>query len=284
MRVLVVGANGQLGKAIQTACDPHHALTIWGHGDADIAEASVVAKIEHLQPDLVINCAAWTNVDGAEKEPDRAYAVNALGAMHLATACARCEATMVQVSTNEVFAGTPGSFYYEYDQPAPVSVYARSKAAGEVAASRLLERLYIVRVAWLFGQGSNNFPSKIINAADRKGALSVVDEEFGNPTYAPDVSEAIFRLVQSKHYGIYHLVNQGHTSRFGLAQAVLQATGRGHISLSPIRMADWPRPAPPPPHAVLVNQAAAALGIQLRPWQEAVHAYVETYQLETQEQ
>jgi dTDP-4-dehydrorhamnose reductase len=281
MHVLIVGANGQLGKAIQAACDPRHALTLWGHADVDIAQPDAVGKIEHLRPDLVINCAAWTNVDGAEKEPDAAYAANALGALHVATACARCNAIMVQISTNEVFAGTPGRFYYEYDQPAPNSVYARSKAAGELAASRILERLYIVRVAWLFGEGSNNFPSKIIGAADRKGALSVVDEEFGNPTFAPDVAEALFRLVESEHYGIYHLVNEGHTSRFGLAQAVLQATGRGDIPLSPIRIGDWPRPAPPPPHAVLVNQAASALGIRLRPWQEAVQAYAERYRVRT---
>jgi dTDP-4-dehydrorhamnose reductase len=188
---------------------------------------------------------------------------------------------MVQVSTNEVFAGTPGRFYYEYDQPAPVSVYARSKAAGEVAASRLLERLYIVRVAWLFGPGGNNFPAKIIAAADRKRALSVVDDEIGNPTYAPDVAEALFALVQSGHFGIYHLVNQGYTSRFGLAQAALQAAGRGYVPLSPIRLNEWPRPAPPPPHAVLVNQAAASLGIQLRPWQEAVQAYAAAIQVPT---
>jgi dTDP-4-dehydrorhamnose reductase len=184
---------------------------------------------------------------------------------------------MVQVSTNEVFAGTPGRFYYEYEQPAPSSVYARSKAAGEVAASRLLERLYVVRVAWLFGPGGNNFPAKIVAAADQKGALKVVDEEMGNPTYAPDVAKAIFCLIESERYGIYHLVNQGYTSRFGLAQAVLQATGRGHIPLSPIKIADWPRPAPPPPHAVLVNQAAASLGITLRAWQEAVLEFAEVY-------
>jgi len=105
----------------------------------------------------------------------------------------------------------------------------------------------------------------------------VVDEEFGNPTYAPDVAEAIFRLLESNHYGIYHIVNEGYASRFGLAQAVLQATGREAIPLTPIRLGDWPRPAPPPPHAVLVNQAAAALGITLRPRQEAVQEYAEAF-------
>jgi dTDP-4-dehydrorhamnose reductase len=275
MHVLVVGANGQLGQAVQAARGTGYAVTAWGHAEADIADPAIVAKVCDAKPDLLINCAAWTNVDGAEKEPDTAFATNCLGAQNLATACARIGATMVQVSTNEVFAGKPGRFYYEYDQPAPESVYARSKAAGEVAATRVLDRLYVVRVAWLFGPGGNNFPSKMVAAADRNGALRVVDEEIGNPTYAPDVATAILRLVETERYGIYHLVNQGHTSRFGLAQAVLEATGRVHVSLAPIRIADWPRPAPPPPHAVLVNQAAAALGITLRPWQDAVQAYVE---------
>lgn len=277
MRVLIVGANGQLGRAVQAASGRQHSLTVWGHADADIGDAAIVTRVVKLYPDVVINCAAWTNVDGAEKEPHAAFAVNALGALNLATACARCGATMVHVSTNEVFAGTPGRFYYEYDQPAPSSVYARSKQAGEVAASRVLDRLYVVRVAWLFGPGGSNFPAKIVVGADRNGALKVVDEEFGNPTYAPDVAAAIFRLLESERYGIYHVINEGYTSRFGLAQHVLRAAGRGHIPLSPIKIADWPRPAPPPPHAVLINQAAASLGIKLRPWQEAVQEYAEAF-------
>jgi dTDP-4-dehydrorhamnose reductase len=276
MHVVVIGANGQLGRAVQAACGPQHTLTAWSHADVDISAPAVIEKISDLRPKVVINCAAWTNVDGAEREPDAAFAVNALGAHHLATACARIGASMVHVSTNEVFAGTPGRFYYEYEQPAPSSTYARSKAAGELAASRLLASLYIVRVAWLFGPGENNFPRKIVAGADHKGALKVVDEEFGNPTYAPDVAEAIFKLLDSEQFGIYHLVNQGHASRFAFAQEVLQTTGRGHVPISPIKLLDWPRPAPPPPHAVLVNQAAASLGIVLRPWQEAVRAFAET--------
>ena len=275
MRLLVVGANGQLGRAVCAACSPQYSLVAWGREEADISSNAVIARIGELQPDVVINCAAWTNVDGAEKEIDTAFAVNALGARNLATACDRIGATMVQVSTNEVFAGTPGHFYYEDEQLAPASAYARSKAAGEVAASRILQQLYVVRVAWLFGLGSNNFPSKIVAGADRYGALKVVDEEFGNPTYAPDVAKAIFQMLASKQYGNYHLVNQGYTNRFEFARLVLASMGRGHVPLSPIKLLDWPRPAPPPPHAVLVNQAAASIGITLRPWQEAVQAYAE---------
>jgi dTDP-4-dehydrorhamnose reductase len=273
MRVLIVGGKGLLGRAVAAAFAPRHDLAVWDRDVADISRPGVVEQVVKLCPDVVINCAAWTNVDGAESQPAAAFAVNALGPHYLATACDRCGATMVQISTNEVFAGTPGQQYYEYDQPAPRSVYARSKLAGEAAAAQRLARLFIVRVAWLFGPGGSHFPAKIAAAADRYGALRVVDEEFGNPTYAPDVADALLALLETGQYGTYHLVNEGSASRFGLAQAVMAATGRTQVALTPIGLADWPRPAPPPPHAVLVNQAAAALGIALRPWQEALAAY-----------
>ena len=138
----------------------------------------------------------------------------------------------------------------------------------------MLDRLYIIRVAWLFGPGGANFPSKITAAADKMGALRIVADEFGNPTYAPDVAAALLQLIETGRYGIYHLVNSGQASRFAFAQTVLQMNGRGHIPLTPIAHTEWPRPAPPPLHAVLVNQAAAALGITLRPWQAALEEYV----------
>src|SRR5690606_27041711 len=126
--------------------------------------------------------------------------------------------------------------------------------------------------------GGNNFPFKMVAAADRHGALRVVADEVGNPTYAPDVAAALVALVQTERYGIYHLVNEGQASRFELAQATLAATGRTHVPLTPIRSEEWPRPAPPPLHAVLVNQAAARQGVVLRPWQEALHEYLQVEQ------
>jgi dTDP-4-dehydrorhamnose reductase len=223
-----------------------------------------------LRPDVLINAAAWTNVDGAEANPDAAYAANALGPKYLAEGCAACNALLVHVSTNEVFAGTPGRFYREYDLPAPGGVYASSKAAGERAVLTTWGRSIIVRVAWLYGVGVNNFPSKIMAAADKHGSLRVVDDEFGNPTYAPDAAEAILRLVELNRPGVYHLVNEGCASRYEFACAVLAASGRTHIPVTPIPASEWPRPAQPPLHAVLVNQAAAALGVSLRPWRTAL--------------
>lgn len=276
MHILLVGAGGQLGRALvnlyqQQATDR---LTLWTRPGYDITHPSIADQVAALAPEVVINAAAWTNVDGAETQPDAAYAVNVLGPHYLARGCKRCGAALVQVSSNEVFTGTPGYSYREYDQPGPKSVYARSKLAGETATQQTLDRLFIVRTAWLFGPGGANFPSKICAAADKHGQLRIVADEVGNPSYAPDVAAAIVQLIATDHYGIYHLINGGQASRFDFAQATLQATGRGHIPLAPIAYADWPRPAASPIHAVLINQAAAALGVQLRPWQAALEAYV----------
>jgi dTDP-4-dehydrorhamnose reductase len=272
MHCLLVGAHGQLGRALKHTFGSLAGaqLTCWGHDDHDISRPESAGEVAVLRPDLVINAAAWTNVDGAESQPASAYAANALGPLYLAEGCVACQAALVHFSTNEVFCGEPGRVYYEYDAPDPNGVYARSKAAGERAAAQRLDRLFVVRVAWLFGPGGNHFPAKIIAAADRHGALRVVANEFGNPTYAPDVADALLRLVQTERYGIYHLVNQGMASRLDFATAALAATGRTQVPLTPIRSDEWPRPAPPPLHAVLANQTAAQLGIELRPWQDAL--------------
>jgi dTDP-4-dehydrorhamnose reductase len=275
MHLLLMGSRGQLGRALQDVyrATPGVRVIAGNRPEYDLANPALADQVAALAPDVVVNCAAWTDVDGAESNPAVAYGANALGPHYLAEGCHRCGALLVQVSTNEVFAGEPGRFYREYDEPQPGSVYARSKLAGERAVTQRLDRLIIARVAWLFGVGGANFPSKIVAAADKHGALRVVHDEWGNPTYAPDAAAAIARLIERNRSGIYHVVNDGKASRFELAQAVLQATGRSHIPLTPIAHTEWPRPALPPLHAVLANQAAAALGIQLRPWQEAVQEY-----------
>ncbi|MCB0105812.1 MAG: dTDP-4-dehydrorhamnose reductase [Caldilineaceae bacterium] len=276
MHVLILGAHGQLGRALSRLyqADPHCHLSQWARPAYDITSPAIVQAIVDARPDIVLNAAAWTQVDNAERDPAGAFAANALGPKYVAEGCARCDATLVQVSTNEVFAGQPATYYYEYDQPQPRSIYARSKLAGELAAQQQLQRLYIVRTAWLFSPGGNNFPRKIINAADRHGALRVVADECGNPCYAPDVAAAIVTLVATGHYGTYHLINEGMTSRFEFAQSILQAMGRSHIPITPIPHTEWVRPADSPLHAVLVNQAAAQLGIRLRPWREALREYI----------
>ena len=273
--ILIIGANGQLGRALAAQFVSADKLTRWTRPRHDIADPVIADAVAAAAPDVVINAAAWTDVDGAEDAPNEAFAANTLGPKYLAEGCARCGAALVQISTNEVFAGEAGHFYREYEQTAPGSVYARSKAAGELAAA-LLDRLYIVRVAWLYGPGGSSFPAKISAAADRYGALRVVNDEYGNPTYAPDVAAAIARLIETRRYGIYHFVNDGCASRHDWAVELLRLTARESLPISPIGAHEWPRPTMPPQHAVLVNQAGSALGIELRDWRAALAEYVQT--------
>ncbi len=270
-----MGSQGQLGQALCDRFAHEHDVTGWSRPQYDVSQPSMADAVADAAPDVVINAAAWTNVDGAEAAPAAAFAANALGPKYLAEGCRRCGATLVQISTNEIFAGDEGVFYREYDQPQPWSVYARSKRAGEIAALQTWNQVFVVRVAWLFGPGGNNFPVKIAATADTHDALRVVADEWGNPTYTVDVAEALAKLAASERFGTYHLVNEGHASRFELAQEVMALTGRDRVEIAPIGLDEWPRPAPPPPHAVLINQAAAALDITLRPWRAALAEYIE---------
>jgi len=275
MRIAITGHKGQLGTALQQilAGEEIFGLDLPEHDITD--PVSIVETISGLQPDLVIHSAAMTDVDGCERDPDLAFRVNVLGTQNIALACGRCGAALVHVSTNDVFDGRLGRPYYEWDTPTPRSTYAHSKAAAEFYVRTLLNRFYIVRTAWLYARGGNNFVTKIIAAASKHGALRVVTDEVSAPTYAPDLAEAIARLAGTDHYGIYHLVNDGICSRYEWAIEILALSGRDDVSVEGITTDQWPRAAEPPLYAPIVNFAGAALGITLRPWQEALRAYFE---------
>ncbi len=274
MRIVVTGHKGQLGRQLMQAFAGHDLLGLDLPGD-DIAVSAIVGRIAGFGPELVLHAAAYTNVDGCETDPDLAFHANAVGTQMVALAAQRSGAALLYISTNEVFDGARRDLYREWDTPNPISVYARSKAAGEQVVRDLLGgRFYIVRIAWLFGPGGVNFVTKILDGAARHGALRVAGDEFGNPTYAPDLAAAIARLVATGHYGIYHLTNAGFCSRLEFAREITRLAGRSDVPVSPILSADWPRPSRPPLHAILANTNAAALGIGLRPWQEALAEYV----------
>jgi dTDP-4-dehydrorhamnose reductase len=228
--------------------------------------------------DLVVHPAAYSNVDGCARDPDLAYRVNGLGTRYVALACRQLDAPLVYISTNEVFAGDARRPYAEYDQTGPVNAYGRSKLAGELAVRELLDRFYIVRVAWLFG-GERNFVRTVLRLAASPPAdgLRMVEDEVGSPTYVPDVAEAVARLVGTgDFYGTYHFVNSGAASRYAFARAILDRGGYGETPLTPIRLADYQRDSTPPPFSPLANLAGADLGISLRPWEEALRAYLGT--------
>jgi dTDP-4-dehydrorhamnose reductase len=279
MRVVITGHNGQLGRqlvaAFASAAAEHELLLLDLPAD-DITDPRIVRRIVEFAPGVIVHAAAYTDVDGAEKDPELAYRVNAFGTQNMALASQAAGAALLHVSTNEVFDGSQREAYREWDPINPISTYARTKGAAERIILTLAPRPYIVRVAWLFGPGGNNFITKIISGAEKYGALRVAVDELGNPTYAPDAAAAMVRLIQTNHYGICHLTNSGFCSRFQLATEIMRLAGKPDLPITPILSADWPRPSKPPLHAVLVNSVAASLGITLRPWQDALAEYVAT--------
>ena len=273
MRIVITGHRGQLGTALQNALAGAELLGL-DLPEHDITDPlSITEAIVEFQPDVVIHGAAMTNVDGCEREPETAYRVNALGTQNIAIACGRCGAAMVHISTNDVFDGKLGRPYYEWDSPSPQSVYARSKAAAEFYVRTLLSRFYIVRTSWLYAREGENFVTKIMRAADKYGQLRVVTDEVATPTYAPDLAEAISQLIRTGHFGIFHFANSGICSRYEWARRLLELSGRGDIPVEPITADQWQRDAPPPLYAPIPNFVGAALGITLRPWEEALQDY-----------
>jgi dTDP-4-dehydrorhamnose reductase len=273
MRIVITGHKGQLGRALQEVLARDEVLGL-DLPEADITDPpSIIGRVVAFQPDAVIHAAAMTNVDACERDPELAFRVNALGTQNIALACEQTGAAMVYVSTNDVFDGKLGRPYYEWDTPLPQSVYARSKAAAEFYVRTLLNRFYIVRTAWLYARGGSNFVTKIIAAADRLGALKVVTDEVSAPTYAPDLARAIAQLIHTGHYGLFHFTNSGICSRYDWTCKILELSGRGSVPVEPITTDQWQRAAPPPLYAPLVNFTGAALGITLRPWEEALQEY-----------
>ena len=273
MRIVITGHRGQLGTALQNALAGAELLGL-DLPEHDITDPlSIAEAIVEFQPDVVIHGAAMTNVDLCEREPEIAYRVNALGTQNIAIACGRCGAAMVHISTNDIFDGKLGRPYYEWDSPSPQSVYARSKAAAEFYVRTLLNRFYIVRTSWLYAREGENFVTKIMRAADKYGQLRVVTDEVATPTYAPDLAEAISQLIHTGHFGIYHFANSGMCSRYEWATRLLELSGRGDVPVEPITADQWQRAAPPPLYAPIPNFAGAALGITLRPWEEALQDY-----------
>ena len=273
MRILITGGQGQLGRALQRALAGHE-LFAPGHRELDITDAALVRHhVESFRPQLVINAAAWTDTAGCEADPQRAHLVNGEGARYLAEACARTGAALLQVSTNEVFDGQKGAPYQEEDQPNPINHYARSKLAGERYVQSILERHYIVRSAWLYGAGRTSFPEKIIQAAPKTDTLKVVTDEVASPTWAVDLAQTIARLIRQPAYGVYHLTNSGYCSRYEWAKMTLEMAGLGHLRVEPTTQEEFGAVPRKPPYSALANRNATRLGIELRPWEEALSAY-----------
>lgn len=272
MRILITGHKGQLGQALHARLPEALGADL---PEVDITQPeSIDAAVEAARPDIILHCAAFTDVDGAARNPALAYRVNGLGTQNVALAAARAGATLAYISTNEVFDGASPEPYFEFDAPGAVNAYGRTKQAGEWFVTHLTAQFYVIRIAWLAAPGGRNFIHRIQQLADERGQLHVVTDEVANPTFVGDLTEAIVKLLGTGRFGIYHLTNSGYCSRYAYAQKILELTGRGHIPMEAITRAQYPRPSTPPAFTPLANTAAAALGITLRPWEEALAEFL----------
>lgn len=282
MRILVTGAAGRLGSSLvqQLSANGHTCFGTDRNGSDNTGPLDITnfeqtqQVIADFKPDVVIHSAAWTDVDGCAREPEKAIAINGFGTQHVALAAAAVGAAVLYVSSNEVFNGQSNQPYGEYDVTEPVNPYGYSKWVGERALQHINPRHYIVRTAWLFAHGGRNFIQAILGAAEAGKSLRVVANEVANPTYNDDLAEAIAALITTERFGIYHFVNEGACSRVSFARYALDRAGFTETSILPITSHEWPRASTPPLHASLLNLAGPQVGIRLRPWQDAVDAFL----------
>ncbi len=269
MRVLITGADGQLGRDIRAVAaaspgGPEIVATDQDRLDVTDRDAMLQA-VATVEPAMVIHAAAWTEVDACEGDPDRAFRVNAMGTRHVAEAAALVDAHLVYVSTDYVFDGTAAGPYREWDQTNPLSVYGRSKLGGEHEARALRPLATIVRTSWLCGAQGANMVKTVLRLADQQAELRFVDDQRGCPTFSEDLAGMILRLAALRLPGLFHVTNQGETTWYHFARDVLQAAGLDPDRVRPITTADIKpeRSARRPANSVLDNAALRYQGIHL---------------------
>lgn len=269
--MLLTGAGGQLGLELAELLPRHgHEVVALTRKDLDVGEARAVASsLEEHGPDLVVNAGAYTNVDGCETEPGLAYRANALGPRNLAVHCERLGCELLHVSTNYVFDGKAERPYEPFDPANPISVYGRTKLAGEEYVKHLCNRWYLVRSAGVYGQG-HNFVRTMLRVAGERDILMVKDDEFIAPTYAGDLAEGVLETINSGLYGVYHVTNSGSCSWYEFAREIFHLAGV-EIEVVPVASSEYPLPAARPANGLLSDLGSP----RLRHWREALADYLE---------
>jgi dTDP-4-dehydrorhamnose reductase len=275
--VLITGAGGVVGRAVVEHCTalgdevfPH------AHDDLDITNHQAVSlTFERERPEAVINCAAWTDVDGCENDRGRAFAVNAYSVESLATISRRLAAVFVTVSTDYVFDGNKGGFYTQRDDPNPISVYGAAKLEGERRAQAALARTIVVRTGWVYGYGGRNFLSMVLERARRGEHLKAIADAYGTPTYADDLASRLRELAQLDLPGLYHVVNSGPgVSYKEFANAALKTVNRGGVEIESMSMDTLLRPAPRPRNSRLRCLLSEAIGLPALPdWEDSLRVF-----------
>ena len=290
MRILITGASGQLGNELQKVIKNKTSeigtiSNIYDNAEViavdvdklDITDKGAVLSFVHSQePDIIINCAAYTNVDACEQNVDIAYKINAGGSLNLAQAASEVHAEFIHVSTDYVFNGfkTDGISYREWDKTDPQSIYGKSKLMSEDLVLQNCNSSYVVRTSWLYGYEGNNFVKTILNLAKNNEQIKVVNDQMGNPTSASDVAHHLLKLPFSKNYGIYHCTNQEICSWFDFAKLFVELSGI-KCQVIPCTTEEFPRPAKRPAFSALDNMGLRnTVGDEMRTWQEAIKSYM----------
>ena len=275
MKILITGSNGMLGHDLIEALKDNHELVLTTSRTLDITDKEQVFDfISQNKPDIVINSAAYTDVDGCEQNQDLAYSVNGEGVKNLAFACREADSALLHISTDYIFNGENTRPWVEDDEIGPISVYGKSKLKGEQAILEILDKFFIVRTAWLYGVNGRNFPKTMLELAENHSQITVVYDEVGTPTYTPDLAKAISQLIETDHYGIYHITNSGSCSWCEFARYIFEAAGKD-VEVIPVTAAEFARPAPRPHYSVLENRNWIKKGFEpLRSYKEAIKEYI----------
>jgi dTDP-4-dehydrorhamnose reductase len=276
MKILITGSNGMLGHDLIKVLEKNNDLILTTSKTLDITDKEQVMKfIGDSKPDMVINSAAYTDVDGCEENPDLAYSVNGEGVRNLALACKEVDCGLVHVSTDYVFDGSARDPIAEDGELGPISVYGKSKLEGEQAILEILDKYFIVRTAWLYGINGKNFPKTMLELAKSHSEITVVYDEVGTPTYTPDLAYGISQLIETDKYGIYHLTNSGSCSWCEFSRLIFEIAGKD-VKVIPVTASEFARPAPRPSYSVLENKNWKDNGFKpLRNYKEAIKEYIE---------
>lgn len=274
MKILLTGSKGQLGTDFALACEGRHEVV--AHDvDLDVTDrAAVVERVRQVRPDLVMNAAAYTDVDGAETDELGAFRVNALGAHNAALACGLVGAPLVHMSTDYVFSGESSEPYTEFDRPDPRGAYAKSKYAGECYVRSLMSRYFLIRTSWLFGVGGGNFVKTMMRLGRENDEVRVVTDQEGCPTYSRDLAKKILEIVEEGAFGVYHVSNGGRTNWNGFAREIFEVAGI-EARVLPTTTEEIARPAPRPRFAVMRGLALEMQGIEpMRHHREALEDFI----------
>ncbi|MNM87679.1 dTDP-4-dehydrorhamnose reductase [compost metagenome] len=286
MRILVTGANGQLGQDLVKILEQvNHTVTPCDRDTLDITDQiACLEQVQNYKPDAIIHCAAYTAVDLAESDINNAYAVNTVGTRNMVVAAERIDAKFCYISTDYVFDGTSAEPYHEYDNTNPQSVYGKSKRAGEELVKSLSSKYFIVRTSWVYGLHGNNFVKTMLRLGSDKPEISVVNDQKGSPTYTVDLSRFLLDLINTEKFGIYHASNSGECTWYEFAQAIFaEANVQGksyNVQVNPCITEDFPRPAPRPHNSVMEHLSIRTNGFEdIRPWQEALRDFLKELQV-----